>query len=172
MLVEMTEGHLDAVARIEARSSDLAWSRDLLAGELTMPVAERHWLVATTGTTSGDERVMGFGGMMIVGDEAHLMNIAVEPSCRRSGIARSLLSQLILDVVDRGAKHLTLEVRADNDAALQLYRRFGLEPAGQRKNYYGVDRHAVILWAHGIDDPTHVARMQTSDEPSENGVTP
>ncbi|MEZ5229242.1 MAG: ribosomal protein S18-alanine N-acetyltransferase [Acidimicrobiales bacterium] len=125
-----------------------------------MPPAERHWLVAMAG-----ERVVGFGGMMLVGDEAHLMNIATDPAQRRRGLARQLLMQLIADVVERGARHLTLEVRTDNVAALRLYDRFGLVSAGERKDYYGPGQHAAILWVHDIDDPGYL--MSVSDDRKE-----
>ncbi len=155
MLVELTTAHLDGVAAIEAVSSLAPWSLELFAGELRMPAAERHWLVALVGPD-----VVGFGGMMIVGEEAHLMNIAVHPGRRRGGIARSLLTQLIEDVVGRGTRHLTLEVRTDNAPALKLYHEYGFESGGERKDYYGPGSHAAILWARDIDHPTHPARQR------------
>lgn len=153
-LAELTADHLDAVAAIESVSSDLPWSRSLFAGELVMPVSERHWLVALAGAD-----VVGFGGMMLVGEDAHLMNIAVEPSLRRRGLAQRLLAQLIVDVVEMGARHLTLEVRTDNIGALRLYERFGFAQAGVRPNYYAKGIDAAILWRHDIDAPDHLAGL-------------
>jgi ribosomal-protein-alanine N-acetyltransferase len=51
---------------------------------------------------------------------------------------------------DGGARHLTLEVRESNEAALELYRKFGFEPAGVRKAYYTTE-DAVVMWAIDID---------------------
>lgn len=162
-LVELDEVHLDEVAAIEAAASQQPWSRSLFAGELLMPAGERHWLVALV-----DTELVGFGGMMIVGDEAHLMNIAVRPTRRRSGIAGQLLTQLIADVVERGACHLTLEVRTDNVAALELYRRYDFESAGERKDYYGQGVNAAILWVHDIDQPGYLAGLHRHDDNGEN----
>lgn len=153
-LVPMAEHHLAAIAALEAQCSALPWSMELFAGELTLSSAVRHWLVATL-----NGEVIGFGGMMLIDDETHLMNIAVDPSLRRSGIARWLLAHLIIDVVARGVRHLTLEVRVDNDAAIAMYRQFGLAPVGTRPDYYGPGQHALILWADDIDRPDYQTRM-------------
>ncbi len=162
-LIELDESHLVAVAEIESRSSALPWSHELFAGELVMPSDQRHWLVAVA-----DNDVVGFGGMMLVGDEAHLMNIAVDPVQRRSGIARHLLDRLIGDVVEMGARHLTLEVRTDNAPALELYRHFGLAPVGERRNYYGPGEHAAILWVHDIDHPDYLAGIHGAHDSGAN----
>ena len=153
-LVALAETHLDDVAAIEAVSSSIPWSRSLFLGELSMPPSERHWLVGTIGG-----QVVGFGGVMVVDDEAHLMNIAVDPAHRRHGIARHLLTRLMLDLVEARVSHLTLEVRTDNAAAIRLYDEFGFVAAGERKDYYGAGRHALIMWAHDIDRPEHLAGL-------------
>ena len=55
---------------------------------------------------------------------------------------------------------MTLEVRASNDAALQLYRRFGFAPAGVRKAYYSDNgEDALVLWAEDIDTPAYAERL-------------
>ncbi len=153
-LVELAESHLDEIAAIETVSSPVPWSRSLFLGELSMPPSERHWLVGTI-----DGQVAGFGGVMLVADEAHLMNIAVDPARRRHGIASHILTRLMLDIVEAGVSHLTLEVRTDNAAAIRLYDDFGFVAAGERKDYYGVGKHALIMWAHDIDRPDHLAGL-------------
>ena len=63
-----------------------------------------------------------------------------------------LLADLVHTALDRGARHLTLEVRVGNDPALALYRRFGLAPVGVRRNYYPVTGDdALVMWARDID---------------------
>ncbi len=153
ILSPLTADHLDDVALLEAEVSPKPWPRDLFAGELDLSPAQRHWLVA-----HDEGSLCGFGGMMLVGDEAHLMNIAVAPAQRRRGVARLLLSRLIGDVVDLGARHLTLEVRPGNTAALSLYRHFAMVVAGSRKDYYGPGEDALILWAHDIHRSDHPGR--------------
>jgi ribosomal-protein-alanine N-acetyltransferase len=75
----------------------------------------------------------------------HIMNVAVDPSARRQGVASALLRQLI-DKVGEGAQ-ITLEVRPSNDGAIVLYERFGFLSAGRRRRYYqdnGED--ALVMW--------------------------
>jgi ribosomal-protein-alanine N-acetyltransferase len=67
---------------------------------------------------------------------------------------------LIDAALDRGARHLTLEVRSRNDAGLSLYHRFGLAPVGVRKGYYG-DDDALVLWAHDIDSAEYAAVLDS-----------
>jgi ribosomal-protein-alanine N-acetyltransferase len=61
--------------------------------------------------------------------------------------------------VEEGARHITLEVRSENEPARSLYARLGLAPVGVRKDYYG-DDDALILWAHDIDSPEYRGRLE------------
>jgi ribosomal-protein-alanine N-acetyltransferase len=75
----------------------------------------------------------------------HVMNIAVDPSSRRQGVASALLRELIERVGEDAP--LTLEVRPSNDGAIALYERFGFLSAGRRRRYYqdnGED--ALVMW--------------------------
>jgi [ribosomal protein S18]-alanine N-acetyltransferase len=76
----------------------------------------------------------------------HIMNIAIDPDRQRRGIATTLLHELFARVDDPSAQ-FTLEVRASNRPAIELYERFGFRSAGMRRRYYqdnGED--AVIMW--------------------------
>ena len=153
----LAETDLDAVHRLELASSPDPWSRDLLAAEL--PSADGHgapndriWLVAVEVVDRG-AAVVGFGGVLQVIDEAHVMNLAVDPARRRLGVASRLLAALLLAIGDRGAVSVTLEVRASNVGAIELYRRFGFEVAGRRPRYYPDGEDAEIMWCHRIDRP-------------------
>ena len=76
----------------------------------------------------------------------HLMNVSVDPSRRREGIATGLLTSLIERIGD-ATSQLTLEVRQSNGGAIALYERFGFRSAGVRRRYYqdhGED--AMIMW--------------------------
>jgi len=137
---------LDRVHALELVASEDPWSRDLLAGELEGDRSDRQWLVAT----GSDGTILGFGGVLQVVDEAHVMNLVVDPEWRRHGIARRLLGRLLLDIGDRGAIAATLEVRSGNDAAIGLYRSFGFERAGRRPRYYPDGTDAEIMWCHHI----------------------
>jgi ribosomal-protein-alanine N-acetyltransferase len=66
---------------------------------------------------------------------------------------------LIESAIASGARHLTLEVRKENEAARALYSRLGLAPVGVRPRYYG-DDDALILWVHDIDRPEYLERLR------------
>ncbi len=148
-LVELTESHLDGVAAIEAAVSPQPWSRALFAGELVPSSAPRHWLVAVT---SADREVIGFGGMLFVDGEAHLMNLAIAPEWQRRGIAGELLAALTADARARGIERFTLEVRASNRGAIALYEANGYVSAGRRPGYYQDGEDAVIMWADDAEE--------------------
>lgn len=148
----MSEADLDQVASMEAANRPAPWSRSTFQEELAR--GDRIYLVATEGG-----EVRGFGGVMLVGEEAHVTNLLVVPVRRRQGVGGALMRSLVEAAVDSGARHLTLEVRTSNEAARALYSGMGLAPVGIRPGYYeGED--ALILWAHDIDDPDHPARSR------------
>ena len=152
---ELAEGDLDHVTRIESAANASPWTRSLFEGELSLSAAQRLWLVGSI-----DKVVVGFAGAMFVGDDVHIMNVAVDPSFRRQGFGRMLLAELLRRSVSLGGRNATLEVRESNDSAIALYRRFGLGPVGIRGGYYPDGEDALILWAHDIDEPEYSARLR------------
>jgi ribosomal-protein-alanine N-acetyltransferase len=147
-----TEADLDAVLEIEAASFVEPWSPALFAEELAQ--STRSYLVAESGGW-----VCAYGGIMLVGEDAHLVTLAVDPDRRRQGIAARVMMELIMLARAGGARHLTLEVRESNAAALGLYRKFGFEPAGTRKDYYTTE-DAVVMWAIDIDSVAYQETLE------------
>lgn len=93
-----------------------------------------------------DEPVVGYAGLDHGGEVADVMTVAVVPARRGTGLGDVLVAELTRRARARGARALMLEVRADNAAAIRLYRRHGLEQVGVRRGYYqpgGVD--ALVL---------------------------
>lgn len=136
---------------LEAVNQPQPWTEDVFNDEL---VAEnRSYLVAH------DDGLVGFGGVMLLDDEAHMTNLFVSQSHRRLGIGYQLVRTLIETSISQGARHLTLEVRSRNLPALQLYSRFGMAPVGARPGYYG-DDDALIMWVHDIDRPTYLEGLR------------
>ncbi len=156
---EFASADLDDVARIELAANASPWSRALFEGELRMSPEERLWLVGSL-----DGAIVGFAGAMFVGDDVHIMNVAVDLGMRRRGLARILLAELLRRSVAGGSRNATLEVRAGNDLAISLYRRFGLGPVGIRAGYYPDGEDALILWAHDIDSAEYDALLQRLGE--------
>lgn len=165
----LASADLDAVHGLEVVGSPDPWSRDLLAGELADDRSDRHWLVAVGQSAAGAGPIIGFGGVLQVVDEAHVMNLVVDPAWRRHGVASQLLARLLLDVGHRGATSATLEVRSANRAAITLYRRFGFESAGRRPRYYADGEDAEIMWCHRIDRPERRAHLHALGRLADRG---
>jgi ribosomal-protein-alanine N-acetyltransferase len=156
VLAPMRTKDLAGVLRIEQASFDVPWSRRLFVEELVQRT--RVYRVAWRG-----RRIVGFGGLMLVDDEAHVNNIAVDPDLVGRGIGRVILSDLARRALAREARHLTLEVRADNQSALALYARFGFAPVGVRPHYYPGGEDALIMWARDVDTEAYQGRLDAID---------
>jgi ribosomal-protein-alanine N-acetyltransferase len=147
----LTADDLRAVVAMEEANQVSPWSEGVFRDELA--AENRVYLVAD------DDGVIGFGGVMVVGEEAHVTNLLVAPAARRRRIGLGLMMGLIETAVEAGARHLTLEVRSKNEAARAMYAVFGLAPVGVRKDYYG-DDDALILWVHDIDSGEYRTRLE------------
>jgi ribosomal-protein-alanine N-acetyltransferase len=153
VIAPMRRRHLPAVLAIEEQVQPRPWSERIFQSELGQP--NRCYLVAHHGAA-----VVGFAGVLLVVDEGHVTNVAVDPSWHRRAVATSLLLRLCRTAAERGARNLTLEVRMSNDGAQALYRRFGFAPGGVRKAYYPDNREdALVMWAHDIDLPPYAERL-------------
>lgn len=149
----LVKDDLDAVMSIEDAAFVQPWSRSLFDEELAQPT--RRYLVAEL-----DGSIVAYGGLMLVGEDAHLLTVAVEDSLRRSGLASYLLTELVALAQAGGARHITLEVRESNAAAQALYGKFGFESAGKRKGYYTTE-DAVVMWAIDIDSAQYQDALAT-----------
>ncbi len=154
VLTPMRRRHLRGVLRIEQQVYPRPWSLGLYMTELAMRTG-RFYVVARVGGW-----VVGYAGMMLVGDDGHITTVAVDPAWHRRGIATRLLLCLVRGGVARGASQLTLEVRMTNQGAQAMYRRFGFAPAGVRRGYYVDNREdALVMWAHDVDLADHADRL-------------
>lgn len=99
-------------------------------------------------------RVVGYAGLWLMVDEAHITTIAVHPRYRNYGLGELLLLRLIDVAYDIGARWLTLEVRASNTLAQALYAKYCFREMGVRKRYYSDDgEDALVMWTDPIDTP-------------------
>ncbi|MAO89313.1 MAG: ribosomal-protein-alanine N-acetyltransferase [Dehalococcoidia bacterium] len=89
--------------------------------------------------------VSGFIGSWRVADQIQIIDFVVAPEFRRFGIGWLLLASLIEHAGSFRSKLVTLEVRASNDAAINLYKKFGFEICGHRKSYYSNKTEDAIL---------------------------
>ncbi len=154
----MRRRHVRAVLAIEAKVHARPWNEQMFLGELAQPT-NRCYLIARAGAV-----VVGHAGVLFIEDEGHVTTVAVDPLWQRRHIATRLMAVQFRHALARGATALTLEVRASNTGARELYRRFGFAPAGIRKAYYpdnGED--AIIMWAHDIDAPDMLDRCAEAE---------
>lgn len=137
-IVPMQERHLDAIAALEFACFSDPWSRRSVASELENEWS--LWLVAEE-----ENAVAGYVGSQLVPPEADVMNLAVAPEKRRTGVAQRLLDALFLELRVRGITSLALEVRASNLPAQKLYEKNGFVQVGRRKNYYVNPREDALI---------------------------
>ena len=152
------------VMPIEQCAYPKPWSRSVFESELRqVGSGSRHYIVARE--RSRRRRVVGYAGLWFVhepdGDQAHITNIVVAPDSRRMGVATRLMGALARTAIERGCVAWTLEVRASNTAAQDLYRRFGFAPAGVRKRYYENTEDAIVMWCHDIQSEAYAERLRS-----------
>lgn len=137
-----------AVHEIERLSFRTPWPAYAFEQELDGNRLARY-LVAR----AGDE-VVGFGGLWMMVDEAHITTIGVHPGWRRQGVGRRLLLNLAELAAAIRARRMTLEVRPSNEAAQALYRAFGFDVVGRRPRYYTDDgEDALVMTTPDLTDP-------------------
>ena len=154
-LTPMRGSHLDRVLEIEAQSYPKPWTPSLFRSEIALRTSRAYYVALVHGD------VVGYGGLMMVGDEGHVPNVAVDPERRRQGIATRLLVQLVREAIRRGAQRFTLEVRTSNEAAQAMYRSFGLAPVGMRRRYYSdTGEDALVMTATEIAGAPYVGRLR------------
>jgi len=101
-----------------------------------------------------DDVVIGFAGMWLMVDEAHVTTFAVDPAWRRRQVGGRMLVALLDVAMARGAREATLEVRLSNVAARRLYEKFGFRPVGLRPRYYSDNgEDALIMTTEALDGP-------------------
>lgn len=138
----MTLADLDGVMEIERLSFLTPWSREGFESELMQTYTV--YLTAREGA-----RVVAYGGMHTVWEDAHVTNIAVHPQYRGRQLGERMMHELMLRARARGATRMTLEVRVSNTPARCLYEKLGFEtaPGAIRKGYYtDTGEDALVMW--------------------------
>lgn len=124
----LRESDLNAVMAIELRGYPFPWTRgifiDCLRAGYPGLAMERDGLL------------VGYGVLSIAVDEAHVLNICIDPLAQSRGLGRQLLRALVQLAADRGAQRVFLEVRPSNTPALALYHSEGFNEIGRRPRYY------------------------------------
>jgi [ribosomal protein S18]-alanine N-acetyltransferase len=163
----MRRRHLRGVMAIERRVYPRPWSPSLFISEMTVGRG-RAYLVALE-----SRQVVGYGGLISYGDEAHVTTIAVEPERHRLGIGTRLMYELIRRAQEMGAHAVSLEVRVTNWGAQRMYSRFGFRPVGIRKGYYQeTNEDAVVMWTDDIRGTEYDRLLERIGEGFPGGAPP
>lgn len=132
---EFSSEYVKDVAEIERKCFSNPWNETVLAGELQNECS--HICIAVE-----NGKAVGYAMLYIVCGEADVIRVAVLPSFRRSGTARSLL---LKSFENHKTDSVFLDVRESNFPAISLYRSLGFEDTGIRKNYYSNPTENAIL---------------------------
>jgi ribosomal-protein-alanine N-acetyltransferase len=166
-ITRMRRRHLKGVMAIERQVYPRPWSSNLFLSEMS-ELRNRTYLVARI-----NREVVGYGGIMCYGDEAHVTTIAVDPDQHRRKIGTRMLFELVQEAIRMGARAISLEVRVSNWGAQRLYSRFGFRPVGIRKNYYQeTGEDAVVMWVDGVRSADFRGRLDRIIEQVPFGIRP
>lgn len=143
-IIPIEDQYIDGILNVSMLSFPITWSKESFENELSNRYA--RYIVAVMGNM-----VVGFGGMWIIIDEAHITNIAVHPEFRGLGIGGMIMDSLLRICSIENVSGITLEVRVSNEKAKNLYKKFGFVEEGIRKAYYEDNKEdALIMWKHDI----------------------
>ena len=132
---------LEQVMMIEELSYTHPWAQGIFRDCLR--VGYCSWVMEI------DEEVIGYGVMSIAADEAHVLNICIQPDFHGRGLGRKILHRLLTLAKDHNVDTVFLEVRASNRVAQMLYESEGFNEIGQRRGYYPADggREDALVFA-------------------------
>lgn len=162
VIEDMGIDDIDAVQVVERASFAVPWPANAFRHELTQN-KNAHYIVAKEG-----DHIVGYAGLWLSLDEAHITTFAVLPDYRRRKIGERMLVAIFDRAAKLGAEWLTLEVRASNIGAQKLYEKYGFRPAGIRRRYYSDNNEdAIIMWTDRLKDRSvrdRLARLRTALE--------
>lgn len=141
LIKKMTLKDCPQVQKVEEACFSVPWS--LKSFEDTFSYPGNQYLVAWL-----DDRIVGFIGLMTVGHEGDITNVAVLPEYRKRGIGMTLVKAMLAFAQEKGICKIMLEVRSSNKAAIRLYQKYGFQFLCKRKNYYQkpIEDADIMCW--------------------------
>ncbi len=143
----MTKADIQRVMEIELASFSAPWSKKMFLSEL----ADAPFSLSYVARERQSCRIVGYIIFRIVFDDLSVMNLAVDPAYRKQGIGGELIRFAMRIGQASGARKATLEVRATNLVAQNLYRKFGFREVGCRPNYYDRPTEHALVFEYGVD---------------------
>lgn len=132
--------HIPEILEIEHQSFSTPWSEASFYNETYNPNSLSYTAIL-------EFSVVGYICIRHIGDEAHILNLAVRPDMRRHGIARTLVLRIIGELRETPCKTIYLEVRVSNYQARALYEALGFKVVGIRKAYYEFPKEDAVMMA-------------------------
>lgn len=151
---EMHLGDLNQVCDIERAVFVDPWSFHMFEEELALP--DMYDLI----TLRADGDLIGYGGLLNIQDESHITNLAIKKEYHSQGFGTILLTELIKLAARNNSKNMSLEVKKDNVAAQNLYKKFDFQKIALRKHYYGYEDHAYIMSTENINDEAYLQKIE------------
>lgn len=131
-IAPMSLQDLEAVLEIERSAFSFPWPQNSFYREIVNNDYAYYFVVRL----KDENKIIGYGGIWVLLDEAHITTLAVHPLYRQAGAGSFLLSHLLKEALSKGARQVFLEVRDSNLAARTLYEKYNFAIVGRRKNYY------------------------------------
>ncbi|MCX5730504.1 MAG: ribosomal protein S18-alanine N-acetyltransferase [Deltaproteobacteria bacterium] len=136
----MLETDVQRVMEVERAAFAHPWSEEMIRREL-----EHEFSTVLLAIRGREGPIAGFAVVWLVHDELHVLNVAVAPEARRSGVARRILDRVESRAREQGARVSMLEVRRSNQPAIALYRSLGYREVGVRPGYYAEDGEDALV---------------------------
>ena len=140
MIQKLNVNDIDAIYEVEKASFKKPWEKSVIEGT----VKQKSYCFFGV---FNDDEICGYSSLTIVAGECYVNRIAVKNEHRKKGYASELFSAMIDYCIEKNAEFISLEVRVSNTPAINLYKKFGLEAVGERRNFY--------------DDPVENAAIMT-----------
>lgn len=155
----MREEDIPQVVEIEKIAFSRPWTKSIFKAALLLPYAAYYVAVEeSSGKDAGDktgdntednipDKVVGMCGVKKIFEEGDISNVAVHPAYRGRGISRKMLEILMSEARADGVQAFTLEVRAGNEVAVNLYESLGFRTEGVRPRFYDDPvEDGLIMW--------------------------
>lgn len=162
MIRLMRHGDLETVTRLEGELfTSASWSLSMLEQELNGPGRTYYvWVgsrphIPQNEVPSACDEVLGYIGIWYDSVDAEIMTIGVAKNAQHAGIGRTLLCTAIDTAREQGAHRVLLEVRVDNEHAINLYRQFGFKPMGLRRHYYQPEDIDALTMSLDLEEVSH-----------------
>lgn len=139
----VNKNDIEELLKIEHESFTLPWTREAFQNEFSI-----NQFAVYVGLED-EGKLIGYCGVWIIIDEAHITNVAILPEYRGRKLGEALMRKVMELAIEREVKTMTLEVRMSNEVAQSLYRKLGFQDGGIRKNYYSDNQEdALVMWVN------------------------